>query len=243
MANLLSLDGKVAVVTGGAKGIGAATARVLEEAGARVTVFDIASQDDLAFGTVAVDVTNEAALKAAFARVVEQHGRLDILVNNAGRVARKPAVELDVAEWQAVIDVNLKATFLCSRIAHPYMKQRGAGSIVNVASIMGLSGGLFPNASYQAAKGGVVNLTRALALEWAADGIRVNAVAPTYVDTDMTKAIFSTPDMLKKVMEHTPLGRLPGADEIGAAILYLCSDVARCVTGVVLPIDSGYLAR
>ena len=243
MANLLSLSGKVAVVTGGAKGIGAATARVLEEAGARVTVFDLASHDDLAFGAVAVDVTNEAALKAAFARVVEQHGRLDILVNNAGRVARKPAVELDVAEWQAVIDVNLKATFLCSRIAHPYMKQRGAGSIVNVASIMGLSGGLFPNASYQAAKGGVVNLTRALALEWAADGIRVNAVAPTYVDTDMTKAIFSSPEMMAKVMQHTPLGRLPEANEIGAAILYLCSDLARCVTGIVLPIDSGYLAR
>ena len=116
-------------------------------------------------------------------------------MNNAGRVARKPAVELDQSEeWQAVIDVNLTATFLCSRIAHPYMKARGGGAIVNVASIMGLSGGLFPNASYQAAKGGVVNLTRALALEWAADGIRVNAVAPTYVDTDMTKAIFSNPD-------------------------------------------------
>jgi NAD(P)-dependent dehydrogenase (short-subunit alcohol dehydrogenase family) len=243
MGNLLSLDGKVAVVTGGAKGIGAATARVLEEAGARVTVFDLASHDDLAFGTVAVDVTNEAAVKAALARVVEQYGRLDILVNNAGRVARKPAVELDVADWQAVIDVNLKATFLCSRLAHPYMKQRGAGSIVNVASIMGLSGGLFPNASYQAAKGGVINLTRALALEWAADGIRVNSVAPTYVDTDMTKAIFASQEMMEKVMQHTPLRRLPEADEIGAAILYLCSDVARCVTGIVLPIDSGYLAR
>ena len=116
--HLLSLDGKVAVVTGGARGIGAATARVLEDAGARVTVFDLTSDDDLAFGSAAVDVTDDGAVKAAFARVVEQHGRLDILVNNAGRVARKPAVELDVAEWQAVIDVNLTATFLCSRLAH-----------------------------------------------------------------------------------------------------------------------------
>ena len=123
------------------------------------------------------------------------------------------------------------------------MKRRGGGSIVNVASIMGLSGGLFPNASYQASKGGVVNLTRALALEWAADDIRVNAVAPTFVNTDMTAAIFSNPDVLNTVMQHTPLGRLPDVDDVAAAILYLCSDAARCITGIVLPIDSGYLAR
>ena len=236
--NLLSLEGKTAVVTGGAKGIGAATARMLERAGARVVVFDIEASDGFP-----VDVTSEPAVKAAFSRVAERSGGVDILVNNAGRVARKPAVDLSVEEWQAVMDVNLTATFLCSRIAHPYMKTRGCGAIVNVASIMGLSGGLFPNASYQAAKGGVVNLTRALALEWAADGIRVNAVAPTYVDTEMTKAIFANPELLKTVMQHTPLGRLPEADDIAGAILYLCSDVARCITGIVLPIDSGYLAR
>ena len=141
------------------------------------------------------------------------------------------------------MDVNLTATFVCSRIAHPYMKTRGEGSIVNVASIMGLSGGLFPNASYQASKGGVVNLTRALALEWAADGIRVNAVAPTFVDTEMTTAIFSNPDLITSVMQHTPLGRLPVPDDVAAAILFLCSDAARCITGIVLPVDSGYLAR
>ncbi len=236
--NLLTLEGKTAVVTGGAKGIGAATARMLERAGARVTVFDLEAIDGSS-----VDVTSEPAVKDAFSRVAEQSGGIDILVNNAGRVARKPAVDLAVEEWQAVLDVNLTATFLCSRIAHPYMKTRGGGSIVNVASIMGLSGGLFPNASYQAAKGGVVNLTRALALEWAADGIRVNAVAPTYVDTEMTKAIFANPELLKTVMQHTPLGRLPEADDIAAAILYLCSDVARCITGIVLPIDAGFLAR
>ena len=246
MLNLLNLDGKTAVVTGGAKGIGAATARMLERAGAHVTVFDIdpprlrSGQADDSFS---VDVTSEPALRAAFARVAEQFGGVDILVNNAGRVARKPAVDLAMEDWQAVIDVNLKATFLCSRIAHQYMVTRGGGTIVNVASIMGLSGGLFPNASYQAAKGGVVNLTRALALEWAADGIRVNAVAPTYVDTDMTAAIFSNPDLLNTVMQHTPLGRLPDVDDVAAAILFLCSGAARCITGIVLPVDSGYLAR
>jgi NAD(P)-dependent dehydrogenase (short-subunit alcohol dehydrogenase family) len=236
--DLVSLEGKTAVVTGGAKGIGAATARMLERAGARVAVFDLQPVDD-----VPVDVTSESAVKDALARVAERFGGVDILVNNAGRVARKPAVDLPVDEWQAVIDVNLSATFVCSRLAQPYMRSRGGGAIVNVASIMGLSGGLFPNASYQAAKGGVVNLTRALALEWAADGIRVNAVAPTYVDTDLTTLIFSNPDLLNTVMQHTPLGRLPDVDDVAAAILFLCSGAARCITGVVLPIDSGYLAR
>jgi NAD(P)-dependent dehydrogenase (short-subunit alcohol dehydrogenase family) len=178
-------------------------------------------------------------VKDAFARARD----IDILVNNAGRVARKPATELGLEEWNEVLDVNLTATFLCSRTAVPYMKSRGGGSIVNLASIMGLSGGLFPNASYQASKGGVVNLTRALALEWAADNIRVNAVAPTFVRTDLTVAIFANPAVLERVMAHTPLGRLPEPDEIAAAIVYLCSPAARSITGITLPIDAGYLAR
>ncbi len=228
--DLFDLSGKVAVVTGGAKGIGAATAKLLVEAGARVEVLDIER---------GCDVSDEAAVKAAFARI----GGLDILVNNAGRAVRKPAVELLKEEWDAVIDLNLTATFLCSRLAHPYMKQRGGGAIVNLASIMGLSGGIFPNASYQASKGGVVNLTRALALEWAADNIRVNAVAPTFVRTDLTVPIFSNAQVLDMVMSHTPLRRLPEVEDIAAAILYLCSPAARCITGITLPVDSGYLAR
>jgi NAD(P)-dependent dehydrogenase (short-subunit alcohol dehydrogenase family) len=236
--NLLRLEGKIAVVTGGANGIGAATARMLERAGAAVSIFDIQEVDGFF-----VDVTNESAVKEALARVVTESGGVDILINNAGRVARRPATDLSIEEWHKVQDVNLTATFTCSRIAHPYMKKRGGGSIVNVASVMGLSGGLFANASYQAAKGGVVNLTRALALEWASDGIRVNAVAPTYVNTDLSAQIFSNPELLNTVMRHTPLGRLPEVDDVAAAILYLCSDAARCITGIVLPIDSGYLAR
>lgn len=240
MLDLLSLKDKIAVVTGGARGIGAATVRALERAGAQVAIFDLQPPRG---DSGAVDVTSESAVKEAFARVADRFGGVDILVNNAGRVARKPAINLTIEEWQAVIDVNLTATFLCSRLAQPYMVSRGGGAIVNVSSIMGLSGGLFPNASYQAAKGGIVNLTRALALEWAADDIRVNAVAPTYVETDMTRLIFSNPDLLTTVMQHTPLGRLPTADDVAAAILFLCSGAARCVTGIVLPVDSGYLAR
>jgi NAD(P)-dependent dehydrogenase (short-subunit alcohol dehydrogenase family) len=237
--NLLDLEGKVAVITGGANGIGAATARMFRRAGAEVAIFDLQEVDGFS-----VDVTNESAVKEAFERVAAHSGGgIDILVNNAGRVARKPATDLTVEEWHKVLDVNLTATFVCSRTAHPYIRKRGGGSIVNVASVMGLSGGLFPNASYQAAKGGVINLTRALALEWAADGIRVNAIAPTYVDTELTVQIFSNPELLNTVMQHTPLGRLPEVDDIAAAIVYLCSPVASCITGIVLPVDSGYLAR
>jgi len=227
---MLDLKNKTAVVTGGAKGIGAATARLFRESGAKVVVLDIAE---------GCDVTDEDQVKKAFAGI----GDIDILVNNAGRAVRKSAVEVQKDDWNAVLDLNLTATFLCSRLAYPYMKKRGGGAIVNLASIMGFSGGIYPNASYQASKGGVVNLTRALALEWAADNIRVNAVAPTYVRTDLTTPIFSNPELLKTVMGHTPLGRLPEPEDIAAAILFLCSDAARCITGVTLPVDSGYLAR
>ena len=228
--NLLDLKDKTAVVTGGARGIGAAAVALLRRCGARAVSLDVSE---------GCDVSDEAAAKAAFERV----GEIDILVNNAGRAARKPATELSLEEWNRVLEVNLTATFLCSRLAHPYMKRRGGGAIVNLASIMGFSGGIFPNASYQASKGGVVNLTRALALEWAQDNIRVNAVAPTFVRTELTVPIFGNPQMLEKVMAHTPLGRLPEVEDIAAAIVYLCSPAARCITGVTLPVDSGYLAR
>jgi NAD(P)-dependent dehydrogenase (short-subunit alcohol dehydrogenase family) len=227
---MFDLKNKTAVVTGGAKGIGAATAELFRKAGARVEVLDVET---------GCDVTDEAQVKAAFSRI----GAFDVLVNNAGRAIRKNAVSASREEWQSVIDLNLTATFLCSRHAHPGMKQRGGGAIVNLASIMGLSGGIYPNASYQASKGAVVNLTRALALEWAADNIRVNAVAPTYVRTDLTAPIFASAEMTKTVMSHTPLGRLPETGDIAAAILFLASDAARCITGITLPVDSGYLAR
>ncbi len=256
---LFELENKCAIVTGAGRGIGAATAELFASAGAAVAVVD--KYENYAVRTanritenggkaiaVTCDVTDEEEVEEIFREIDKELGAIDILVNNAGMAIRKAAVDIPIAEWQQVIDLNLTALFMCSRVAARYMvKVRpdapSGGAIVNLASIMGLSGGIFPNASYQASKGGVVNLTRALALEWAEDRIRVNAVAPTFVNTDFTAQIFTNPAVLEQVEKHTPLGVLPEVGDIAAAILFLASPAARCITGVTLPVDSGYLAR
>jgi NAD(P)-dependent dehydrogenase (short-subunit alcohol dehydrogenase family) len=233
--DLFELKGRTAAVTGAARGIGKATADLLEKAGARVARIDV----DAAPGILVADVSKEEAVEEIFRQV----GPVDILVNNAGIAVRKTSLDITLEEWERVLSVNLTGLFLCSRVAARGMKDKGGGAIVNLASIMGFSGGLFPNPAYQASKGAVVNLTRALALEFADARIRVNAVAPTFVRTDLTTPIFGNPEVLKKVMQHTPLGMLPEVDDIAAAILFLAGPAARCITGVTLPVDSGYLAR
>lgn len=243
-----SLAGRRAAVTGGASGIGLAAARLLAAAGARVTVLDRdgAAAEDTAAGidgaaALALDVTDAAAVDAAFDRL----GDLDILVNCAGIALRYAAVEHPLADWEKVVAVNMTGSFLCARAAARAMIAGGhGGAVVNTASIMGLSGGgLYPNVSYQTSKGGVVNMTRALAVEWAQDRIRVNAVAPTWVRTPFIAPLLARPELVARVEAVTPLGRMAEPEEVAQAILFLASPAAAMITGHVLPVDGGFLAQ
>ena len=249
------LRDRVAVVTGGGDGIGRAAASHLASAGAYVAVLDKdGTKADAAAQAIrdgggaatghAVDVTDETRLESVLAEVATTLGRLDILVNNAGMAIRSKAIDMSVEDWSRVLAVNLTGMFLAARICARHMIAGGAGgAIVNTASIMGLSGGLYPNVAYQTTKGGVVNMTRALALEWVREGIRVNAVAPTFVRTAFIAGLTSNPEVLASIEAATPMGRLAEPEEIADSILFLASPAAAMITGTILPVDGGYLAR
>ena len=250
---LFGLKGRVAIVTGGASGIGLASAELLAAAGASVAIVDrdpAAAQqalekiggNGLAFGT---DVAEEREIEATTATVLAKLGRIDILVNSAGTAIRRPAVEVSVADWEKVMAVNMTGTFLFSRaVARSMIEKQEGGAIVQIASIMGLSGGgLYPNISYQTSKGAVVNMTRALAVEWAPHQIRVNAVAPTYVKTPFIAGLMAQPDLVKRIEAMTPLARLAEPAEVASAVLFLASPAATMVTGHTLFVDGGFLAQ
>jgi NAD(P)-dependent dehydrogenase (short-subunit alcohol dehydrogenase family) len=241
------LDGKIAVVTGGGSGIGRAAAVALAAVGARVAVVDINPRASaaVAAGIVAatahhLDVGDEPAVERCFAAIAGG-GPISVLVNSAGISRRKPALDLPLADWQAVNTVNVTGSFLCARAAARHMT--AGGSIVNIASVLGFSGGLYPNVAYQTSKGAVINLTRALAIEWAAAGIRVNGVAPGYIDTPFLTNAASDPAARARIEQATPLGRIGAVEEVIGAILLLASPASSFMTGHTIVVDGGFLAR
>lgn len=250
---LLGMGGTAAVVTGGGAGIGREIARVFAQAGADVAVLDrdvagaqttASAVEQLGRKALALecDVADAAQVARAMDAVKTTFGRLDTLVNNAAIVRRKPALDTPAATWREVMAVNVDGAFFCACEAARRMASGGA--IVNIASIMGLSGGgLYPNPSYQTSKGALVNMTRALACEWAEHGIRVNAVAPTWVRTELTKTLLDDPVLAEKLLALMPLRAFAEPADVAAAVLFLASPAARMITGHTLPVDGGFLAR
>ena len=248
------LDGRIAAITGAGSGLGRAIAQAFARVGAEVALLDrngpaaaeVAEQIRAAGGrahSLALDVSNAAEVDKAFGEIGRSLGGLDVLVNSAGLAIRKPAVEISREDWETVMSVNVTGSFLCARAAARLMLPKRSGSMVNLASIMGLSGGLYPNASYQTSKGAIVNMTRALALEWARDGIRVNAVAPTWTRTAFTRTLLARPEALAQIEQATPMGRVAEPEEVVGAVLFLASPAASMVTGHILAVDGGFLAR
>jgi NAD(P)-dependent dehydrogenase (short-subunit alcohol dehydrogenase family) len=248
---LLRLDGRVALLTGGGGGIGRACAQALAQAGAHVAVADIdeaaarKTAADIGRGEAhRLDVTDEKEVEGGIGALVAPHGRLDVLVNNAGFGARLPTVDLPTQRWREVLAVNLDGSFFCARAAGRHMLAAGRGAVVNLASIMGLVGSAhYPNLAYHSAKGAIVNFTRALACEWAPQGVRINAVAPTFARTRLTEPLLADEAMAKRLLADTPLGRFAKPEEVASAILFLSSDAAAMITGAILPVDGGWTAR
>jgi 2-deoxy-D-gluconate 3-dehydrogenase len=248
------LKGRVAVVTGGNGGIGLGMARGLAAAGAAVVVAGrngeksaraVASLEALGAQAVAmpVDVTEEASVDALIRGAADRWGRLDVLVNNAGTNIRKPAQDLTLAEWRLVLDTNLTSAFLGSRAAYPIMKAQGGGKIINIGSMMSIFGASFAPA-YAASKGGMVQLTKALATAWAHDNIQVNAVLPGWIDTDLTiEARRQVPGLHDSVLSRTPAKRWGTGDDLAGIAVFLGGPASDFVTGTAIPVDGGFSSQ
>jgi NAD(P)-dependent dehydrogenase (short-subunit alcohol dehydrogenase family) len=249
--DMLSLKGKVAVVTGGSSGLGVTFARALAEVGANIVlaarrldkmneVGDDLSRLGVKVRSIQCDVSNQDQVQSLVDDTLKTFARLDIMVNNAGVAAMSPATEITLEEWNRVVSVNLTGTFLCARTAARQMMKRGGGKIVNIASIYGAVGDVFPASPYYATKGAVINLTRDLAIEWAPFKINVNAIAPGFFPSEMTEGIFQDPHYLEYINKQTPLGRTGTPDDLKGAIVFLASQASDYVTGQTIFVDGGW---
>ncbi len=248
---LFDLSGRVAVVTGGNGGIGLGMGLGMARAGATVVVAgrdaaknEAAVKELQATGakasSIIVDVLQEESCRALIANAVEVHGRIDILVNNAGINIRKQPQEYTSAEWHQVLDSNLTSAFLCSQAAYPAMMKTGRGKIINIGSMMSIFGASFTTA-YAASKGGIVQMTKAMATAWAKDNIQVNAILPGWIDTALTqRARRDVPALHDSVLKRTPAGRWGTPDDFAGIAVFLAASASDYVTGAAITVDGGY---
>ena len=247
-----SLKGKTALVTGSSRGLGAGIALALAEAGAQVAVHSSRSSPDATRELIAgsggraaafvADVSDEAACRRLVAQVLEEFGAIDILVNNAGITRRAQAVEHSIEDWNAVLATNLTSVFRMTQLAGEHMLSRGSGKVINIASLLTFQGGVRAPA-YAAAKGGVGQLTKAFANEWASKGINVNAIAPGYMATELTEPLLNDPERSRQILERIPAGRWGTPSDLGGAAVFLASEAGSYIHGHILCVDGGWLAR
>ncbi len=248
------LDGKVAIISGGARGQGATEARMFAREGAKVVLGDVLDEEgkqveaqinesggDATY--VHLDVTREGDWRSAVETAVGRYGKLDILVNNAGILIRKSLEETTVEDWDRIMGVNAKGVFLGTKQAIPAMRRAGGGSIINISSTAGLVGSPNGSPSYTATKGAVRLLTKATAIQYAKEGIRCNSVHPGPIDTEMIRDTLTDPARLEQRMERLPMGRVGKPEDIAYGVLYLASDESSFVTGSELVIDGGTTAQ
>ncbi|HYC80351.1 MAG TPA: glucose 1-dehydrogenase, partial [Solirubrobacterales bacterium] len=240
------LDGKVCVITGAGSGIGATSARLFAAEGARVVGIDLDAEQAEGALTIAADVADEEQVRAALAEAREEMGRIDVLMNNAGinPTDDGSVLETTLESWQRVQDVNLRGVFLCCKHGIPHLLAAGGGSVINVASFVALMGAAVSQGSYTASKGAVLSLSRELGVEFAARGVRVNALCPGPVNTPLLKELFAQdPERAAKRLVHIPMGRFGEPEEIAKAALFLASDMSSWMTGQVLVVDGGATIR
>ena len=246
-SSLTRLDGRVAIVTGGARGIGLEAAQALKENGAKIVIVDINAEagenaaKELNIDFVRADLTRSDEVRRLAFEVREKHGRIDIAFNNAGIAASIPSETCDDADWHKIMNINLHAVFYCCREFGKVMLEQGKGSIINTASMSGLiSNTPQPQSAYNVSKAGVIMLTKSLAGEWAKRGVRVNSISPGYVGTEMTNPGLSNPEWRVDWLRFTPMGRVAEPREVATAVVYLASDASSFFTGSNLVVDGGY---
>jgi len=249
-----NIKGQTAIVTGASSGLGVTFAETLAEHGVNLVIAarryenlvkvaeNLSSKYDVKVVPVKTDVSEEEQVIYMVRTAIDKFGSLEILVNNAGIASLSPSVDMSLEEWKKVIDVNLTGVFLCARIAAREMMKKKYGKIVNIASIYGAVGDIFPAAPYYASKGAVINLTRSFAIEWAPYKINVNAIAPGFFPSEMTAPIFQDEKALKHILSRTPLGRTGEPLDLKATLVYLASPASNYVTGQTIFVDGGWTA-